>query len=124
MLFVLQILLSLPFSGYHQYDTALYPAMRTKGYLEFLGGFFSGNSSTVPTNESVHQKCLMTYLDWLQHILTCCEIPVNQTVDHIVAFAMHIVASMMAQRITHGDRPAVWYDEELPLVSVQRRMQC
>ena len=110
---------SLPFSVHHQYDTAMYPAIKTKGYLGFFSGFFSGGSPTVPANESVRQKCLMTYLDKLQNNLMYCEFSANWTVDDMVAHAMHIVTSLTALRIAHDDKVAVWNDEKLPFVSVQ-----
>ena len=102
---------------YLQYDTVMYPEKKTKGYFGRIGDWVSGGSSTIPPNESMHQKCLTTYLERLQNDLMRCEIPANWTVDHIVAFAMQVVTSLTAQRIAHSDKPAVWNDEKLLMVS-------
>ena len=110
---------------YHQYDTVMYPEKKPKGYLERIGDLVSGGSSTFPANELMHQKqkCLITYLDTLRNDLTRCEILANWTVDHVVAHAMHVVTSLVTQRIAHNDKPAVWNDDKLLLVSISMYMQ-
>ena len=65
----------------------------------------------------MRQKCLMTYLDKLQNDLTHCEIHANCTVDYVVAFAMQVVTCLTTQRIAHDDKPTVWNDEKLIIVS-------
>ena len=96
----------------------MYPEKK-KSYFGRLGDWFSGGSSIIPANEQMHQKCLITYLDGLRNDLTR-GIPANCTVDCVVAFAMQVVTSLSVQRIAHGDRPAVWNDEKLGIVSTSR----
>ena len=86
-------------------------------------GFSPGDSFTVPANESMRQKCLMTYLNNLRNDLTRCEIHANWTVDHVVAFAMQVVTCLTTQRIEYYNKQAVWMDEKLIIVSISRCMQ-
>ena len=98
------------------------PEKKTKGYLERFGDWISGGSSTISVNEQMRQKCLMTYLDGLRNDLTR-GISANCTVDHVVAFAMQVVTSLTTQRIAHDDKPTVWNDEKLLIVSISKCMQ-
>ena len=101
----------------------MYPEKKTNRYLEKIGNWVSGSKSAFLANEPMRQKCLTTYLDILRNELTHCEIPANCTVDHVVAYAMHVVTSLVTQRIAHNDKPAVWNDEKLVTVSTLMYME-
>ena len=103
---------------YNQFDTMVYPELKSKTYLGRITDWLSGSSSTsIPDSESMRQKCLMTYLDGVRYDLIHCFGTCTSTysVDQVVNYAIQVMTSLASQRIAHPHtgKPDFWRDSKL-----------
>ena len=103
---------------YNQFDTMVYPELKSRMYLKSITDWLSSSSTSIPDSESMRQKCLVTYLDGVRDDLIHCFATHTCTcsvVDQVVNNAIQIVTSLATQRIAqlHSGKPAVWGEYRL-----------
>ena len=100
---------------YNQFDTMVYPDMKSRLYFSRMTNWLSGGSTSIPDSESMRQKCLVTYLDGVRYNLIHCFPTYTGSVDQVVYYAFQIVTTLASQRIVfpHTGKAAVWKDSRL-----------